>query len=206
MNARRAGMTLIELLIGIVITGAAIAAGYATFATLVDQNQRAKIAVDLVTEGAGERRMLRRWIENGRPQLGEGNVPRNGLNFGMQGMRDELRLYAITPTPVGNWALITLFVNTDNPQIPRGLVAQFTMPFRQPADSTVMGIDSTVRGMRVEFLIEQQTVRQWIAMSELAATQMQQPPLAVRLTFASDGALPLTPMLRIPLTVPLRLR
>jgi type II secretory pathway pseudopilin PulG len=194
-------MTLLELLIGIVITGAAVAAGYATFSTLVDQQQRAKFVIDDVARGAAIRRALVGWIQNGRVQLGSGNVPRGGLNLGMQSARDELRVFAVTPTPIGSMAVITLFVNTNDATLPPGLVAQFTMPFNNFPDSATISIDSTVTGMRVEYLTEQLNVRQWYTADELGEATVR--PLAVRLWFLSNDPRQLTPLMHLPLTVPL---
>ncbi|MDQ8153408.1 MAG: prepilin-type N-terminal cleavage/methylation domain-containing protein [Gemmatimonadota bacterium] len=69
MSARR-GFTLLELLVALTVGGAALAAGGAAFATLVDQRAAARVDADAVTRALGVRQALEAWLLEARAEPG----------------------------------------------------------------------------------------------------------------------------------------
>ncbi len=195
----RSGMTLIELMIGLVIMSAAVAAGYATFSSITNQRQRMKMVVDDVARGASIRRTLSTWLESGYIIAASGAAPRNGLQIGSGAARDELQ-FVTRATPVSSGvARVALYVNNSNAGVPPGLVAEFTGFGSVTQEPTAISIDSTVSAIQVEYLINQGGIRRWYPPEE--GLQLGTQPIAVRIAFTSRDPSALTPLLRIPLTV-----
>ncbi len=133
--------------------------------------------------------------------INTGGVPRNGLSLGSQGTRDEVRvLIQSGETPVFGQALMTMYVNTDNARVAPGLVAEFTTVANGALDTTLVSIDPTIAGLRVEYLVENLDVRQWLTTEEIGQANLR--PLAMRLWFLSNDPR-FTSLLRIPLVIPL---
>lgn len=200
MRARH-GMTLLELMIGIVVMGAAVAAGYGTFASIVDQRQRTRGAVNEVARGAAVRRTITNWIEASHIIIQtDESVPRGGPDFRMQNMRDELDLFTFAPTPTGSGATrITILVNNFDRRYQSGLVALLTPIQAGMADTSVLVLDSTVTGLRVEYFVNLTGTPDWYTKSELSGVPTR--PSAVRLHCISDNMERLTPLLQLPITV-----
>lgn len=197
----RSGMTLIELMIGLVIMSAAVAAGYATFSSIVDQRQRMKTFVDDVSRGANIRRTLSTWLESGFIIMSSGAAPRNGLQIGSGAARDELQFLTRAKTPLeSDLTKVALYVNNSNAAVPPGLVAEFVGLGGITQEPVVISIDPTVSAIRVEYLVNQDGgIRRWSTADE--GLQPGIPPVAVRISFVSRDMLSLTTLLRIPLTV-----
>src|SRR3954470_19642620 len=81
MRARR-GMTLMELVIGLTITGMMATAGAVAFGSIIDHRQIIRTATVETERAAAMREMIRGWINAGSIQIQQGGGPR-GLNRGV---------------------------------------------------------------------------------------------------------------------------
>lgn len=121
----RGGMTLVELMVGLVIVGAALGAGYGAFAGVSDQRQRAVAAMDEAARDALVRRTLVEWLRGARLTVEQGGPPFVGVD-GRRGddPDDELSFLTTAPTSLGAGdALVRLYIDRDDDTAERGLVA-----------------------------------------------------------------------------------
>src|SRR5262245_64757856 len=72
----RAGMTLMELVIGIAITGLMALAGAGAFASIIDHRKVIRESTVTTERAAALRDMLRTWISSGQVQIQQGGGPR----------------------------------------------------------------------------------------------------------------------------------
>jgi hypothetical protein len=190
-------MTLIELMIGLVITSLAVAAGYAAFASIVDHQQRVHGTSDEVTRTAAVRRTLTNWLENAQLQISSGDVPSNGMTRDLNSSQEELRFITTAPTPLyTDSTIVDLYVNTNAADPRRGLVALLTRS--QSTDSMLVQLDSTVTAMSVLYLTGETAGRQWLDAASLGNTT----PVAVRLALLSTEDPSTHSLLWIPITLP----
>lgn len=202
-NSRRPGMTLLELMIGIVVMGAAVAAGYATFATVVDQKHRMERLVDDASRGATVRRQLTNWVQSSM-MLSFADASNDGqIDVGSRDQRDELKLYTAAENPLhGGGAQMILTVNTSDPRYQRGLIAYFTpvgAPTGDRADTVAVVLDSMVTGISIEFMRRMQGIEEWIPSSEWM--QAMGRPVAARIYLQANDPRDLTPLLHLPITI-----
>jgi prepilin-type N-terminal cleavage/methylation domain-containing protein len=218
MMRSRAGMTLVELMIGLVITTLVVTAGYAAFATIIDRRAEAQRVVTTVGRAAAIRRALVAWLQDGQPQISSGGVPRNGLQLGGEDANGELRFVTTASTPFAtDSTTVFLFINTSDTLPQHGLVAQFTR--NGGVDSLRVQIDSAITGLRVDYLTESGTgtavERLWVTADEMAGTSSNRRvggggantgaiPIAIRLTLSANDSTQLQPLLRVPIVLPLR--
>jgi len=180
----RAGMTLIELVVGLVVTGMVTAAGFGAFAAIVDRRAAVRASTVEVERAAALRETLHGWIAGGRILVQQGGAPRGGgIGAGTRGggdaVADEIIVSTYAPAPVdAPTVLLRLFVDDDPDTPERGLTVQY-----QPSveDSLrLRELEPRVRGLRVEYL-DRRTQR-WIPAAEVATIQ----PMALRLTLLGD--------------------
>lgn len=198
MSARsRCGMTLIELVVGIVITGLMAAAGAAAFGTIVD-NRRVIVESTAELERASALRdMLRTWIGSGTVQAQTQQVRARNTRAAqvrsgaMQNAAqpaitsavstgDELRFTtsALTPamTPYVN---MRLFIDGDASTREQGLTIEYQVAPQAPLQRRQL--DSLIVRMTVEYL--DRTTNRWVPSADAGAIRMA----AVRLTFPADS-------------------
>lgn len=205
----RVGMTLMELVIGLVITGLMAATGAAAFASLIDHRRIIREASTSTERAAALRDMIRSWIIPGTIQLQVGGgprglspagaaAPREGASVAAvsaaQAAGDEISFTtpALNPSLLGN-VRIRLYVDGDVHTPEKGLTIEYQPNALLPLVRTML--DSTIDTLRVEYL-DQRTGR-WIAASQVVAGSTS--PRAVRLTLLSGrpGAAP--PLLSLPM-------
>jgi len=196
-NAGAAGMTLLELVVALTITGAAMAAGYGAFATLVDQWPRITAATDEVARAAAVRRTLVEWLCAARVGLGADGPEFRGLD-GIAGgdPDDELTFVTDAPTPLGDAAtIVRLFVDRDPTTPERGLTAALA-EWRGTARKRVE-LEPRVTGLDVRFLSSilggDRWLPSWISRSVLPRG------VEIRLTASPPDTLPA--LLTLPVTV-----
>ena len=80
--SRRAtsGMTLLEVVVGLMITGVAMTAGYGALASVLDQRDRAEEVLTQTLEAANIRRELRQWLAGARLTIEEDGPGMRGLD------------------------------------------------------------------------------------------------------------------------------
>jgi prepilin-type N-terminal cleavage/methylation domain-containing protein len=197
-RARR-GMTLMELVIGLAITGMMAAAGAASFSSIIDHRRIVRESSVSTERTAALREMIESWLYSGQVQLTVGGIPR-GLGGGAAratatstsrggqsvaavsaatGGADELTFstQALNPSLLGN-VRIRLYVDADANTPEKGLSIEYQPNLQQPLERRML--DSTVDSLRVEFR-DQRTGR-WFSSAQVATIQ----PAAVRVTLLSS--------------------
>jgi len=206
----RQGMTLMELVIGLAITGMMAAAGAGTFASIIDHRRTIRDASLSIERAAALREMIHSWLIAGSVQIQRGGGPR-GLTRGVVGASpatrggnniasvtaaqasgDELTFTttALNPSLLGN-VRIRLYVDGDNNTPEKGLTIEYQPNARMPLVRRML--DSTIDTLEVEFL-DRRTNR-WLRASE-AATIV---PRAVRVTLLHGEHGPLPAILELPM-------
>jgi len=211
-------MTLMELVIGLAITGMMATAGAVAFGSIIDHRRVIRTATVETERAAAMREMIRGWINAGSIQIQQGGGPR-GLNRGIGpvaanpaqrlggGMNtvaavsaaaasgDEMTFTTsdINPSLQAN-ARIRLYVDADDNTPEHGLTIEYQPNARMPLVRKM--IDSTIDTLHVEYL-DQRTNR-WIGVSQGATIQ----PRAARLAFASSTT-KLPPLLQVPMIFPM---
>ncbi len=204
----RNGMTLIELVIGVVITGLMAAAGAATFTNIID-NRRVMVEATVELERASAlREMLRNWIGAGTVQAQtpsvvvrrayEEQVRQNGRQRAGQPVvssaistGDELRFTTSALTPaLSPYVNVRLYVDGDPNTSEQGLSIEYQVTPQAPLQRRQL--DSSIVRMTVEYL--DRTTNRWVPSSEAGAIRMA----AVRLSFPSDSV-EVPRLLRLPM-------
>lgn len=115
MFRSRAGMTLIELVVALAVTGLALAAGVAAFGSVVDHRERAAQATDEIARAAALRQTLESWL--GGAQLGayQGAASFQGLDAVHEGTPDDQILFQTTApaSPEARSTRVHLYVDRD---------------------------------------------------------------------------------------------
>jgi prepilin-type N-terminal cleavage/methylation domain-containing protein len=201
----RKGMTLMELIVAIAITGMMAAAGTATFSSIIDHRRVIKTATLQTERASALREMIRGWIAAGTIQIQSGGAPRGsgssvrvsqrpGMLSGVTAAAttgDELTINttALTPTVAAS-TRIRLFVDADENTPEHGLAMEYQASNASPLQRKQL--DSTVGAMAVEFL-DDRTGR-WYPETEAATIR----PIAVRFTFTAVEGDSLAPLLTLP--------
>jgi prepilin-type N-terminal cleavage/methylation domain-containing protein len=218
MRARR-GMTLMELVIGITITGLMALAGAGAFASIIDHRRIIRESTVSTERAAALRDMIRMWIVSGQVMVQQGGGPRGltrtavgatnlrtagalGMNAAAvsaaQASGDELTFTttALNPSMLPN-VRIRLYIDGDANTPETGLTMEY-----QPNTQTPLvrrGLDSTIGVLKVEFL-DRRTGR-WFRASEAATIQSR----AVRITLlpAEGGRDTIPALLQVPMIFPI---
>src|SRR5262245_26626988 len=211
-RARR-GMTLMELVIGLAITGMMAAAGAAAFTSIVDHRGTVRKANAATERAAALREMIRLWILNGNVRVDIGGGPR-GLNRAGQATRVTMRTgntvvdltpaknsgdqvtivtSAVNPSTMPNLS-IRLYIDVDDNTPEKGLTMEY-QPNPQSSLARRM-LDSTITTLTLEYL-DGRTQR-WIESSQAATIGNVR---ATRISFASSDSTVASRLLSIPITI-----
>lgn len=129
---RRSGLTLIELVVALTITGLAMSAGYSAFATLADRRQQSTQQADAVMQAAARRAALVSWLAGARLTIEEDEIIFKGIDGVMRTpegdvANDEITFLTSGETPVGNHGTVVhLYVVRGEDQMSHGLVADLS--------------------------------------------------------------------------------
>jgi len=215
MTARaRAGMTLMELVIGLAITGMMAAAGAGAFASIID-HRRIILSASAATErGAALRETIRSWIVAGNIQIQIGGGPR-GLTRGLgtanptargasstaavsaaQAIGDEVTFttQAVNPSMLAN-VRMRMYIDGDANTPEKGLTIEYQPNLQQPLVRKML--DSTIDTLHVEYLDGR--TRRWFDASQAATLSSV---LAVRLWMVADTSAHPSPILGLPMIFP----
>lgn len=198
MLRARSGMTMMELIVGLVLTGVIAAVGATAFYSIID-HRRVVLEASVETERASALRdLLRTWIGSGTIQIQTGGAQggRGGAQIGgrvsvtaatIGGTQqptitaaattgDELTFVtsAMTPAMTPN-TRVRLFVDGDPATPEVGLTIEYQASTATPLQRRQL--DSTIVAMTVEFL--DGTMNRWVPYSEAATIR----PIAARLYF-----------------------
>ncbi|GJG85042.1 hypothetical protein tb265_02230 [Gemmatimonadetes bacterium T265] len=217
---RRPGMTLMELMVALAITGMMTAAGYGAFASLIDHRRALGEATARLERAAALREQLDGWLASGEVQLQQGGGPTRAARTAgtpvapntsaaagatantaaaAVGPDADLTLTTTAPTPsLAPSTRLRLYVDGGANTPERGLCVEYQAGPQAPLARREL--DSTVTAMTVEFL--DGTTHRWVRPSEGATSSR---PLAVRVTLSSaDPARvdSLPAILRLPIVRP----
>lgn len=204
MTSRR-GMTLMELVVAIAITGMMAAAGAATFSSIIDHRRVIRESTVATERAAALREMIRTWIAASSILIQQGGGPR-GLTRATRGQSrpgatsgvtaaattgDEVTFTtsAVTPAPSSN-TRIRLFVDGDPNTTEFGLTMEYQGSNASPLERRQL--DSTIGVMTVEYL-DNRTGR-WYASMQVATIQ----PIAMRIAFAAAEGDSIPRLLQLP--------
>jgi prepilin-type N-terminal cleavage/methylation domain-containing protein len=214
MKPRR-GMTLMELVIGLAITGMMAAAGAGAFSSIIAHRRIIRDASVDTERAAAFREMLETWINAGTVQIQRGGGPR-GLTRGVgaalptsggrggmtsntaavsaaTAIGDEITFTttALNPAFTAN-VRIRLYIDGDDNTPERGLTMEYQPNLQQPLVRRML--DSTIDTLKVEYL-DPRTDR-WVRASEAATISTQ---TAVRVTLLPGEKHTIPAILQVPM-------
>jgi prepilin-type N-terminal cleavage/methylation domain-containing protein len=210
MRARR-GMTLMELVIGLAITGMMTAAGAGAFESIISHRKVIRDAAVSTERAVALREMLRGWLSTGQVQIQQGGGPR-GLTRGAaaaatpgmsgtssvsaaQAAGDEISFTTSAANPaLLSIVRIRMFIDADNNTPEKGLTIEYQPNAQQPIVRKM--IDSTIDTLYVEFLDDR--THRWFHSSEAATIA----PTAVRITMLPGEHHTVPPILKVPMIYP----
>jgi len=198
MTAR--GMTLLELIVGITVTGMAVTAGMAAVAALADRRLQIATAGAETSRAAALRGEIIAWLAGARLMADEGGPQFNGSDGLFNHLpSDEVSFLTTSPTPLGAGDIIVrLFIDRDTTTREQGLVARFDeWSGRRTAR---LELDSSVAGMDIHYLSGVLGPRAWLP-SWISSTLV---PAAAEIRLSATTGDSLAPLLRLPILVPLR--
>jgi len=163
---RRAGTTVLELVVALVVTGAVAAAGAAAFRSSIDRRAQLMTRSTDTERSAAVRALLREWISAGTVTWPPSAT---GLAFTTN---------AVNPAGVPGIPL-RLFIDEDAGTPEQGLTLEFRPSPERPVDRRE--IDADIMAMTVEYL--DADTRTWSTADGASAAR----PMAVRLTFSAAG-------------------
>jgi len=196
-------MTLMELLVGLALTGAMATMGAAAFGSIIDHRRVIKESTVEMERAAALREQLRNWIGSGTVLIQQGGGPRLGTSSAsvMRGSPviasavasgDELTVNTTAPNPAGTpQARMRFFVDGDDGTPERGLTVEYQSSNQTPLQR--MQLEPSIGTLKVEFL-DQRTNR-WRAASEAATIQ----PIAVRVALLPPEKATLPAILQLPM-------
>lgn len=197
----RRGMTVLELLVALTVTGLAASIGAATLALLTDRRAPLLEASSATESAAAARRTMIDWIEGAHaapsPFSGNAAAVFELLDRTVQGQaRDELLFTTSTPTPLGKGdVLVRLYVDEGERTARHGLVAELSEYPGGPGMR--MTLDSTVTELDIRCLTDLVGTRRWVP----SFLSSQVVPRGVELRLRASRPEALHPLLRLPIRV-----
>lgn len=204
-------MTLVELVVGVVITGVMATIGTAAFTSLIDQRTVIVDATEDVERAVALREMLRHWIGSGAIQqqsqrvrvsgARSGGAPLSSQRAATQALTGVTAAISTGPELLFNTSALAwsgapnipvrLFVDGDDNTPERGLTIEYQVSAQAPRFRRQL--DSTIVGLRVEYL--DRTTGRWVEEEDGVVVRR----LAARLTLLGDTDAPLPAILSMPL-------
>jgi hypothetical protein len=203
-------MTLMELVIGLAITGMMAAAGAGAFSAIIDHKKTIHDASAITERGSALRETIRSWIISGTIQIQVGGGPR-GLTRGIgsaapsrgasstaavsaaQAIGDEITFttQAVNPSLLGN-VRMRLYIDGDANTPEHGLCIEYQPNAQQPLVRKML--DSAIDTLHVEYL--DGMTHRWLASSQAATLSNI---LAVRVWMVADTSAHASPLLGLPM-------
>lgn len=192
-------MTLMELVVGLTVAGAALAAGYAALGTAVDRRSQAAAAVAAVARAAAERRLVVEWLAGARLTPDEGGQPFRGLDGSFRDLADDELTFETAAGTGGEPgpAVVRLFVDRDTATTERGLTAELSS-WGQRGGSRVE-IEPGVASLDLRYYTRMLGGSEWLP-SWISTTVL---PAAVEVSLGPAPGDTLPPLLRPAILVPL---
>lgn len=213
----RRGVTLMELIVALTITGFMAAIGTTAFGSIIDQRRMVRESTSADERAAALRQSIREWLVPATVQIERGGVPRTGTTTTRTAQTSAMSSIstrtangaeavspaaaagdvitftttAPNPTDAPN-ARLRLFVDGDEATPERGLVLEYQVTQQMPLQRREL--DSTITTLTVEYL--DRTTGKWYPASEAATLQTIR---AVRLTLTGDDPKRVSALLQVPI-------
>lgn len=197
--ARRKGMTLLELIVALTLTGVTVSVGYATLSALVDRDEGLRAVGAESMTAARARATLAEWIGAARVDPMRVGASFRGLDGEREGRPDD-RITFLTGarTPLrSSRTLVTLYVGLDSAGRARGLIASLR-DWDGQASSEVLLVPG-VEGFEVRFLTGLREMDPWLS-SWISGSAL---PVGVELRLHAEVGRRLPPLLEHPILIPL---
>lgn len=196
----RRGMTLLELIVGLTITGLVLTAGFASVAAIGDRRGQVEATMDAIAHEANARAEIIAWVAGASLIADEGGPQFRGLD-GVRGSTpdDQLMFLSTSRTPLGLGSVVVrLYIDRDEATPERGLTAAFT----EWPDTAItrVEIERRVQGLDIRYLSRIQFRQGWLP-SWISSTIL---PAGVELRFSPMTGDSLPHLLQLPILVPLR--
>lgn len=193
----RTGFTLLEVVVALAVGGAALAAGTAAFAIVVDRVDRVEERMDRDLAAAAVRSRLAAWV--GEARLGsEGRSVFSGVDaVADRTPDDELSWTTGARTPVdAPRSEVRLYVDRDAETLERGLVAEFRDPITLRAERDELVPEAIGLDIRYRSAVagSGRWLPSWISSSVL--------PRGVEIRIQHGPAAVPHPLLELPIRVP----
>lgn len=196
----RRGMTLIELVVALTITGLVMTSGYAAFSTMAERRTQATRTMNEVQRAAALRSTLAEWLAAAELTIEDDDVMFRGLDGVRDGRPDDEFSFRANAPSGGSIrsSKIRLFIERNDSTPEQGLVASIE---GEPARSRrLVELDSRVTSLDVRYLSSVHGTQDW-GTSWVSTTVL---PLGVEVTLGADVADSLPPLLRLPILVALQ--
>jgi prepilin-type N-terminal cleavage/methylation domain-containing protein len=198
---RRSGLTLIELVVALTITGLAMSAGYSAFATLADRRQQSTEQADAVMRAAAKRAALVSWLAGARLTIEEDEI----IFKGIDGIKrtpdgdianDEITFLTSAETPVSNHGtIVRLYVDRSENPTSHGLIADL-VEWRGSRTQHLQLLPN-VATLDARYLSALFGKHEWLP-SWISSTLL---PAGIELTMGAAGSDSLPALFRLPITV-----
>jgi type II secretory pathway pseudopilin PulG len=189
-------MTLLELVVGLTVTGVVVSAGVGAVAMLTDRRDQLRITAAEDARAAAERQVLVAWLGGAHLTAEEGGPDFRGLDGVHEEIQDDALSFLTTAeTPLGSGeTLVQLYVDRDERTPEHGLVAAFSA--WRGTETKRLEIDPRVAGLETRYLSGVLGNRVWLP-SWVSSTIL---PAGVEVQLLGDS---LPPLLSWPIVVPL---
>ena len=199
MNSRRrSGLTLIELLVAITVTGMALGAGYGALSWMTRAREQSERSADAVWRAAAVRRTITTWLAGATLAL----APDAADFRGVDGERDRedddaltFRTNAVTPLGTAE-TVVTLVIDRDAATPQRGLVALLEEP--HGAKRATIELEPRAVALDARYLSGVSGATRW-GTSWISTSVL---PRGVALVVRAGRGDSLSALLRVPVVVP----
>jgi prepilin-type N-terminal cleavage/methylation domain-containing protein len=213
----RPGMTLIEVVVALAVSGLALASGAGALALLADRSAIAETRAASSIEQTVVRQTLIEWLTQARVGGAQGAPSFEGIDAEYQGRPDDALMFVTSaPTPLNTReTVVLLYIDRDESTPEQGLIAAL-MPelVVRPTTGSIARPSTTTASTRIERMeLEPRAVAldiqyrsgllgvdnwlpSWISTSV--------PPTAIELRLESEANDELPPLLRLPVRVSVR--
>jgi prepilin-type N-terminal cleavage/methylation domain-containing protein len=211
MIRSRAGMTLLELVISLVITGLMAGVGYSAFGGIIDHQKRIEAASVTTERASALRETIHAWLESGTVTIQQGGLPqgfgRGGRSLQTVSANGTAAVQSVTPAVVTGdvlsfttqapnpanapQATMKLFIDDDPTTPETGL----TVEYQASAQSPLLRrqLETSIDSLVVEYL-DNRTNRWYVAKDAATIT-----PKAVRVTMHALPGSAFGPLLSMPM-------
>lgn len=193
----RSGMTLIELLVALTVTGLVLGAGYAAFSAIADRKQVIEESTEDAVRAASVRATLADWLAGARLDIQSDQEIFRGLDGVSDDQPDDqLTFLTAASTPIGEReTVVRLLIDRDDATPERGLVAELSD--RRRITLRRLELLPGVSSLDLHYLSGMLGDRRWLP-SWISSSVM---PVGIQATVGAAPPDTLPPLFRLPIVV-----